>query len=311
MSLDVTEISGYIDENAESLKAKAMLGEKTAKYVNVQTGVKGTTKIQLIETSATFAEGGAGFTPVAADKTNFSNRELIPGFVKVQESLDITELNDTYMKHQLGVGSYNTKVPFAEAYFTSKINSINRAVEKANWQGDTDSSNPNLNKYDGFIKIIDGEGDVVDGNTSEATEVSKENIVGLVDDMYGVLNIDALESDDLTLAMGYDFARMYVAKHKDLDLRNYGAMTGGDFEFTIPATNIKAFATTGLNGTGRMFLFEGNNLTLGVDGENDEEQFDFWYSNDNKEWRFHSTFKKACQVTYPERIVSFAVSTGV
>ncbi len=306
MALDISAIENYVNQNSGEILAKMTAGETTVRNLSIQTGVKAPTAVNIITTDAIFQDGSvAGWTPTGT--TIFSQRILTPGDIKVQEAINPKDVNKTYMSHLVSNGSYEDSIPFEQWYVESKINSINKNSEAAIWKGDTGSGNPLLNRFDGFLKIIDAEGSVVDGNITSATAITKTNIVELVDDMYSVLPSDVLEVDDLRLAVGYDVARLYVAAHKDLDLRNYDKIAG-KFEFEIPGSNVKLFASSGLNGTSRMIMSSAKNMTVGVDLENDEENFKLFYSEDDFVVKFHANFKKATQVAFPSEIVEFTLS---
>ena len=55
-------------------------------------------------------------------------------------------------------------VPFEEDFTNVQIEGISETLEVALWQGDTTSLDPNLNKFDGLIKIIDNEATVIDAD---------------------------------------------------------------------------------------------------------------------------------------------------
>ncbi|KQC33409.1 hypothetical protein AAU57_08840 [Nonlabens sp. YIK11] len=306
MALDISTITGYVNENSAELKAKMSAGETSARNLTVQTGVKAPTAINLISTDANFQDGSvAGWTPNGT--TTLSNRILTPGDIKVQEAINPKDINKIWMSQLVSAGSYEDSIPFEQYYVQTKLDAINKNSEKAIWLGDTASGDANLNKFDGFLKIIDDSGEAVDGNTSAATEITKDNVVQLVDDMYAALPSDVLEATDLRLAVGYDVARLFVAKHKDLDMRNYDKIAG-TFEFEVPGSNVRMFATSGLNGTSRMILGSASNMVIGVDLENDEEAFSIRYSEEEFVVKYHANFKKATQVAYPSEIVEFTLS---
>ena len=53
----------------------------------------------------------------------------------------------------------------AAIYFEEKNMKLIQAIDVADWRGDTASGTANLNRYNGWLKIIDAAGDAVDGNT--------------------------------------------------------------------------------------------------------------------------------------------------
>ena len=59
------EIKGYVDESNESLIAKTVLGGQSVGLFNLQTGVKGATAINLLNTDVTLQSAlDCGFTPI-------------------------------------------------------------------------------------------------------------------------------------------------------------------------------------------------------------------------------------------------------
>lgn len=306
MALNIQAINDYVNENSGKIKAKMVAGETSAKHLSIQTGVKAPTAINIISTDAVFQDGSvAGWTPNGT--TIFSQRILTPGDIKVQEGINPKDINKTYMSHMVKAGSYESEIPFEKVYVDAKLSAINKNSEKAIWQGDiTLSGDSTLNKFDGFLKVLDDAGTSIDGNVDSVTAVTATNIVEVVDKMYGVLPSDVLEASDLKLAAGYDIVRIFIQKHKDLDMRNYDKIAG-TFEFTIPGTNVTMYATSGLNGTSTMVLYSQSNLVLGVDLENDEEAFQIRYSEEEFVVKYHANFKKACQVAFPEQVVVFSL----
>jgi hypothetical protein len=306
MALDISAITGYVNENKNELIGKMVGGNTTVANLNLQTGVKSPTALNIITTDAVFQDGSvAGWTP--SGTTVQTQRIITPGDIKVQEAINPKDVNKTYLSQMVKAGSYEDAIPFEEWYVATKIDAINKNSEKALWLGNKESGNALLNKYDGFVKIIDAENDVVEGNTASITTLTKENVADAIDAMYAVLPTDVLEAEDLVLAVGYDVARLYLASLKDSNLTHYKP-EDGKFEFMVAGTNVKLFATAGLNNTSRMFMSSAKNMTVSVDLENDEEAFKLFYSEDDFVIKFHSNFKQGVQVAFPDQIVEFTLS---
>ena len=53
------QLKVYVDENKLDLIRKSVLGAKTTDYLNLQTGVIGKTKINLLDTTVQFGDGSA------------------------------------------------------------------------------------------------------------------------------------------------------------------------------------------------------------------------------------------------------------
>lgn len=316
MAFDVTGLADYVDQNRDGLIGKTVAGAKSTRVLDLQTGYKSAGAINRLDTDVVLQDGAVcARTPDGT--TTLDQRILTVGEIKVEENLCPKDLNAKYTQHQVKPGSKDDEIPFEEEYTSLKIKKINQVNEVAIWQGDTGSGTANLARFDGLIKLIDAEGTVVDGNTSSATAITAANIIGLVNDMYAAIPAALLEAEggdddvgDLAILMGSDTFRTYVLALAAANLFHYDA-SNTKLEIMIPATNVKAMALGGITGTDRMFAGKiGSNggFVVGVDLENEEEQFDMWYSKDDKVVKFDVAYKMGTQIKFPEEIVEFTLT---
>jgi hypothetical protein len=254
-----------------------------------------------------FQADGCGYT--ASGNTTFTQRNITVGKIKVEETLCPKTLEAKWMQTQIAPGS-PTEVPFEVQIGTDKSNNIAKLLEVSMWQGDTATSNtnPNTNRFDGFVKIIDAaSASTVAGNTSSATSITIANVDDLIDNIYAAIPADIADADDLVLWVGIDTFKKYTTALRNNNLFHYAADSAG-MEMVIPATNIKMIGVGGLNGTNRMFLGRLSNFFVGTDLANEEEEYKFWYSQDNDEVRFRATMKYGVQIAFPDQIVQFKLS---
>jgi hypothetical protein len=155
MAFDVSALSNYTEEHKLPLILAAQLTGKTASLIQVAPGIKSSENLNLLATNATFQANGCGFN--ASGATTLSKRTLTVGDVKINESLCPKTLAAKWTQSQLKAGSRGEKesLPFEQEYSQLKAATIAAQIETAIWQGDTNSGNGNLNKWDGFLKIID------------------------------------------------------------------------------------------------------------------------------------------------------------
>ncbi len=316
MAFDVTGLTDYVDENRDGLIGKTVAGAKSTRILDLQTGFKSSGAINRLDTDVVFQDGSScGFN--ADGTTDLDQRILTVGEITVQEALCVKDLNKKYTQHQVKAGSKDDVVPFEQEYTKLKASKINHANEIAIWQGDTTSGDANLNKFDGLIKIIDAEAGIITGNTSGATAITSATIIGLVNDMYTAIPAALIEANDgdtdtgdLAVLMGSDTFRTYVLALAAANLYHYDAKSS-NLEIMIPATNVKAVALGGLTGTDRMFagrIGSEGGFVVGVDLENEEEEFDIWYSKDDKVVKFDASWKMGTQIKIPEEIVEFTLA---
>jgi hypothetical protein len=311
MAFNVSALANYTNEQSTELVLKSLFGSKTASILQaagqVQVGVKSAEALNILTSDVYFQTDGCGYT--ASGNTTFSQRNITVGKIKVEETLCPKTLEAKWMQTQIAAGS-PTSVPFEEQIGQDKANNIAKLLEIAMWQGDTatTNTNPNTNKFDGFIKLIDAaSASTVAGNTSSATSITTANVEDLIDNIYNVVPADISDASDLVLFVGIDTFKKYSTALRASNLFHYAADSEG-MEIMIPATNVKMIAVGGLNGTNRMFLARLSNLFVGTDLANEEEDYRFWYSQDNDEVRFRATMKYGVQFAFPDQIVQFKLA---
>lgn len=308
MSYDVSALSDYVDEQNFPLLKKTVFGNKSAQKMNLQTGVKSSTALNRLETTITFQDDGCSRS--ASGDDTISQRNIDVGEIAVHKDFCPKDLEKKALQTQVKAGSVQDEIPFEEQFTTNIAENIAKQLEKAIWQGDTASGDANLNKFDGLIKLIDDSGSAVDGNVDSvatATGVTKSNIEAIVDGIYESIPEDVLEEEDMAIMMGVDNFRLYTQALKDSNLFNYDATPQAGMELVLPGSNIKIYGLNGLNGTDRMFASQWSNLYVGVDLEDEEEDFELWYSKDDRVVKFTSAFKYGTQVAFPDQVVEFSL----
>lgn len=304
MSLNVSGLSAYTDENKMELIKRSILQGRTMEYVTVQPDIKSSATINIIDSDLVAQAGACGWSEDGS--TILTQRPLSVDAIKVNEAICLDTLEAYYTQKMMNPGSYNENIPFEQIFAEDKSDKIQNLIETLVWKGDSASSGQ-VALADGFLKVIDAEAGTVDGNTGSETSITAANIVDIVDAMVGAIPADIIDADDLVLFMGYDSYRTYSKALRDANLFHYtGAENQGEnFSQMVPGTNVKVVAVKGLNGTSRMVLSRIANMYVGVDMLNDAEDFKIFYSNDNDEVRFLAKWKLGTQVAFPEFCVEY------
>jgi hypothetical protein len=309
MSFVVSSLANYTNEQSTDLLVKALFGSKTASTLQtagqVQVGVKSASALNLLNSTVYFQADGCGYTPSGA--TTFTQRVITVGAVKVAETLCPKTLEAKWMQTQIMAGS-PTMLPFEEQIGAEKSAVIAENIEIAMWQGDTASGNPNINRFDGFSKIIAAASPTL-GNANPTTfsSVTNANIDDIIDQMYGALPSRVASMTDLVCFLGIDAFKLMLVNLKNANLFHYVADAPQTMELVYPGTNVKLIAVGGLNGTNKLFMGSLSNFFVGTDLANEEESYKLWYSEDNDEVRFMTTFKYGVQVAYPAEVVYFTL----
>jgi hypothetical protein len=320
MGFNVSALTDYTIQNAQELVVSSVLGAKTAGLIkaqgNVMVGVKSSETINIMDTDAIFQDGtSCGFT--ASGSTTFTQRTVTVGPIKVNEALCPKDLNKKYLQQALPAGSSYDSTVFAEQFSQRKAQKIAAQLEVALWQGDTGSANVNLNKFDGFVKLVAAaSASVIHANTSgfygtplaASAGITTGNVLNVLDAVYKAIPAEVVAMDDVIIAVGMDVFRTYTIALKNANLFAYNIDTKADAEFILPGTTIKVVALQGLNGTSKIYAMRASNLFLGTDLLNEEEKFELFYAKEADQVRFVSEFKMGVNFAFPTEIVDFILA---
>ena len=284
MAVNLDSLNVYVDENKLDLIRKTVLGPKTIGYLNLQTGVKGNTKINLLETTVTFGDGAAcGFTDNA--NTKLSQREIDPASVKINATFCDKKMQKYFMNHQVTVAAGRSTLPFEEHFVNSLVESTGVELEKAIWNGVTIGAT----EYKGFL-----------GFAAEYSSVGKkanETAYEMIRKGYDAIPSASLA--DTVIFVGVDKYRELAGELTAKNLYHYDPKVDEAFEMILPGTTTKVVGVPGLDGTGKGLALNVKHAFYGTDMEGDEEVFDLWYSKDNQEWRAAIDFVFGVQVAFP------------
>jgi hypothetical protein len=307
MSLNISNLTAYVDEQRVALIRKMVLGGRSTNFMTIVPDVKSSVTLNTISTTLSLQSGSCGFLDQGTTDLNQNTLTVCP--IKLNESICIGDVETVYLQYLVAPGSYAENFGFEQIYAEDKVANISSAIDTLIWQGDVASVNPSLALCDGLIKYATTtySGDVVNGNVSSATAITANNIVALVDDMVASTPVNIIDRDDLFLFMGYDTYRLLALAYRNQNLFHYtGAESQGEtFSQMIPGTNVRAVAVKGLNGTNKMFLTAKANLAYGCDLVNDYENLQIFWSNDNQEVRTVAKFKMGVQANFWDYVVYF------
>lgn len=317
MGLNVSALANYTEQNAALLVTSSVLGAKTAALIksagNVMVGVKSSQTINIMDTDAIFQSGGTcGFN--ASGSTTFTQRTVTVGKIKVNEALCPKDLEAKYLQKALPTGSMYDSIPFEQEFADKKAKTIAAQLETSIWQGDTDSVNVNLNKFDGLVKLIGAASGVVAANASTyisgapLSTITAANVISIFDGVYAAIPAKVVAAEDMTIFCGQDLFRTYTIALKNSNSFHYQVDAKADGEFVLPGTMIKVIAVAGLNGTNKIYATRLSNLFIGTDLLNEEEKFEIFYAKEADQVRFVSEFKMGVNIAFPDEVVKFVLA---
>ena len=287
MAFNLSNLEKYVDEQRLPLIKKAVLGAKTISLINLMTGVKRTSALNLLNTNPTLQAGGCGFT--AQGDATLSQRLLNAENLKVNMEFCDKELLDYWCAFETKASAIGTEsVPFEEALTTSLNENINAKIEKLVWTGDKN----NTGEFDGILTVLDGEA------TKSASGTGAYNAIKAV---YEEIPVEVL--DKAVIFVGADTFRSFMLEMVEKNFYHYPANGADVQEFVLPGTNTKIVSVNGLNSTNKVVASDPMNLFYGTDMLDDAETFEFFYDKGNRIWKFVCEFNGGTQVAFPELVV--------
>ena len=313
MAFSLGSLQAYTREQIEPLLTAAVLGAKTQQLILqngvVLTEVKSSAKIPLFSTDVVLQTQSCSFDP--SGTTTITQREVTVGKIKVEEQICPKDLEAFFTQQALRAGStYEDfgNADFQAKYLADKNAKIAAANEVAIWQGNTASGNANLNKFDGLIKLI-AAGSPISANTgalSGTPAITPSNVISIIQAVKNKIPAALKGMTDVVVMVGYDVYDMYVDAGVAANLFHYNYNDNSNYGgLTIPGTGIKLEAVHGLDGTGDIFAMRVCNMVIGVDLANEEENYDMWYSQDDRVVKFSTQWKLGVNVAFTSEVVQF------
>lgn len=313
MAFNVTALAAYTDPNAELLVTRSFFEPKTASRMQVLTGVKSSIQVPELNDTLIWQDGSScGFD--ASGDTTLSARVLTVGRIKVNKQWCINDLETKYTQLLLKPGSNYDALPggIDQAFVETVLGTMKEDVETAIWQGDTTSWDSQLKQFDGLVKIINAASGTIQANATPyiaapVTAITAANVVSVMQAIYSAIPIEILDKGDLNVSVGTHIFRMYQMALINANLFHFIPTENALGQMKIHGTNVTVISTPGLNGINAIYAMRDANMFLGVDMENEEEEFKFWYSEDFDQVRFKARFKYGVQISQPQEIVKFTL----
>lgn len=300
MAISLSSLTKYVEENRLPLIRETILDGQTVKHLQLMTGVKSESALNLLDTAISLGDGRAcGFNAAGAD--TFSQRNIKVAAVKINKSYCHRSMLDYWMNNQVRVAAGDTGLPFEQEFAEGVVKKANVAIENAVWQGIT----VNSVAYPGFIQLAEDA-------TTPFTVASLSGANTVYDKVLAVYNaIDADKLEETEIFMGRDTYRALVAELVAKNLYHYVPEVDAAFEMILPGTSTKIVGVKGLDGkfgsTPKNYIIalNVNHAFYGTDMQGDEEEFKMWYSQDNDEYRLALAFSFGVQVAFPlENVVA-------
>lgn len=317
MALDFGVIVDYIDEQSFPMATKALIGGRTASMLTPQLGVKGKTKINLMDVDVTMQDG-SGCAWNASGDIDLSQREIDAQQVKINMEFCPKDLNAYYWRTQMPAGTHQEALPFEEQFANYLVEKVQDELEKVIWGGNHPGGVGNLAMFDGLLIPT---ADFTDCNaatgsfpTPLTTGLSISNILEAIERIYVETPSAAVAKDDFKIFLGTDkFRTLAAALMNGNGLSSAGGQLNNytsDFDplrLIFPGTNIEVVGVGGLEGFNAAYGMSMSNAFLGMDLSEDSTKIESWYSQDDRKFRVAMEWTMGTQFAYPDQVGKVAI----
>jgi hypothetical protein len=317
MALDLTGLTAYIDEQNFPMVTKSLIGGRTASMLTPQIGVKGKTKINLMDVDVVMQDG-SGCTWLADGNIDLTQREIDAKQVKINLEFCPKELNAYYWRTQMPSGTHQEALPFEEQFANYLVEKVQNEIEKVIWNGDFAGGSGNLAMFDGLLIPTASftNANAVTGSfpTPLITGLSISNILEAIERIYVETPSAAVAKSDFKIFLGTDkFRTLAAALMNGNGLSSAGGQLNNytsDFDplrLIFPGTNIEVVGVGGLEGVNAAYGMSMANAFLGVDLDADSSKIESWYSQDDRVYRVAMEFTMGTQFAYPDQVGKVAI----
>lgn len=287
----VSSLPAYVEQRREELVAKSTLGAKTLDYINIQTGVKGPTAINIMDFDIALQNDACGWNEDGS--ATLSQRVIDAKPLRLNMAVCDKNLYGTWAQYAVKVaaGKVASDLPFEADFVNGVLNGIQEEVSRLIWQGDAQ----NAGEFDGFLTIL--------GTATPATGTS---VIDLVSEAYAALPCAVAGKSDVAVFVSCATFRKYMQELVAANLYHYNPGNTSEMVYDLPGTSVKVIGVPGMADNeavaGRL-----SNFVFGTDLESDMETFDLWYSKDNREFRIDVSFIAGVQIAYPSEVAYYTL----
>ena len=297
----VTDLPAYVKENQEVLIDQVAIMGPTINRMAKQTGIKKSAYLNYLDVTPVLQPGaGCGFTPQG--EIELTDREINVAVIKINMDVCPDKLRGTFAEYLIRTRAGEQPLPYEQEITQAIVAFINEALEKAIWQGDTASVDPNLANFDGLLKIAGSEASVV------APTITATTYRGIVAQVLAVIPA-AARKRGAVIYLSPEAYEGYLLELVNANLYHYsGPQNEAPVEWVIPGTSVKVVRTEGLEGAGKVMATYDRNLYYGTDMEDDKEVFSITYDETNEIFRIKVRWTSGVQIAFPDRVVLADIS---
>lgn len=327
MAFDVSGISAWTNEISDraAIIMKPILAADTLTKltgIDKRYGIKGYTEsLPTFETTTPW-QSGASCAFTTSGTTTIDNLTITTTPVQISEQICLLDLETYFAQAYVSKTGMDETFALLDMWTERKMKQVSLQLESALWQSKTTYFNAtHLKRFNGFISTIDTAATAI--AATQQASISTSTVRGIIEEIAFTKIPSRIRSMNPVILCGQDTFNIYRQKLMTDGLYHYNPtntdMNG--YEMNVFGTNVKLIGLAGLNNdnavdTGtlptavknRIFATYEDNLMIGMNAQNDINDFDVWYSKDDRLLKFMMRFHIGVQVKYPELVVQYTNS---
>lgn len=303
MGFVVSSLPDYVERNRDRIVKAMVLGGKTLDRINVQTGIKHTGAINVLNVDPTLQ--AASCNPSAAGNTTFTQRTISVAHIGYYLTYCKEDLLGKWTEYQvrLAARKEDNPLPFEEFIIEQLLEKANRDTEKLIWLGDTSQTTaPVIKLGNGLIKLASS-----DANTVKVTLTDGVDAYTAIKQV--ILAIPAAILEKACVFVAPDVYLKFAQTLVERNFFHFG-VEGTPDEIVFPGTGVKVVKTAGLAGSTSILAADPANLYYGCDLENDAERFDLAYDAFSG-YKLAMTWGAGVNYAISEEVVVATITTPV
>ncbi len=303
----------YIDQQSEDIYTDLLYTSGLTSRINVLENVKGKQTIKLLNADLALQEATCSTLTNPDGSISFDGRDIETKRLMVLTELCNDSLTDTWAQLLLSIGAsrQDRDMPLQDVLIAYMIKQSKAKNQDLMFKGDTTSATPDLAHYDGFIKLWDADGSLVNVQTTE-TAIDATNGFDLAKKVYDAIPSVLFDNGaNVEIITGRAEANAILSQiYNDKDYASTIAVEedGSSMSFVLPTTSITVRTYPQLNGLGKMYAVPYSYMFYGCDLDSDSEGMEIKYLEESEKLRARNLFRSGVQYVYSEYFVRLTLA---
>ena len=305
--IDVSDLDNWKDNTLPNITADLVETSNFLSTLTLEEGVKGTREIALLEADIAL-KAKANCAPSPDGSTILTGVDLTtkPLYMGIEFCNEDLNKKMTQVLNALGMKMQEGQLPapletILMAYLTKVLQKkANRVV----WLGDTTSLDPDLVHFNGLVKLLKNNVDVLETPSVFAT-ITSANGYDAAKEVYKTIPAEVFDNQiPVALYTGRTEALAILEQYNVANPYSQVVPTevGGSLEFALPLYGIMVKTDPALNGLNEIFALPLSLTFLGVDSREDEN-FDVKFDAYNEKLKAETSFRLGTQIVWGKYFV--------